>query len=94
LATGSTAALAASPSGEPAFYLTTKRTGILTRIDHDHGLGFIAVEGGGADVFVHYSAMAPGVFETLQVGQQLKFDIEADPQGRGQRAVNVVVADR
>ena len=94
VATSATAAFAATPSGEPAFYLTKKGTGTLTRIDHDRGLGFIAPDHGSGEVFVHYSALAPGVLDGLLAGQVVEFDIEDDPQGRGRRAVNVRLADR
>jgi cold shock protein len=70
----------------------TVARGKLVRIMRDQRAGFIAVEGGGADVFVHYSALAPGVFDTLKEGQVLEFDLEPDPQGREQRAVNVRLA--
>jgi CspA family cold shock protein len=68
--------------------------GKLVRIVRERGGAFIAVEGGGADVFVHYAALAPGVFDTLKEGQALEFDVEPDPQGREPRAVNVRLAAR
>jgi CspA family cold shock protein len=67
--------------------------GTLVRIVREQRAGFIAVEGG-KDIFVHYSALPPGVFDTLQEGQALEFDLEPDPQGRGPRAVNVRLAAR
>jgi CspA family cold shock protein len=67
--------------------------GKLVRIDRVQRVGFIAVDGG-PDVFVHWSALAPGEFDSLKEGQALEFDLEPDPQGRGQRAVNVRLATR
>ena len=34
-----------------------------------------------------------GVFDTVQEGQEMDFDIENDVRGRGQRATNVVLGD-
>ena len=93
LATSSTAAFSAPRSGDPSVYQTTKRTGTLARFDHGRGLGFIARQGGD-EFFVHFSALAPGVRDGLLAGDEVEFDIEDDPQGRGLRAVNVRLANR
>ena len=61
------------------------------RVMRDRAVGFIAVDGG-QDVFVHFSALAPGMVDTLREGQELEFDIESDPESREQRAVNVRLA--
>ncbi len=52
------------------------------------GYGFIEQEGGGKDVFVHYSAVAGDGFKTLREGQAVEFDIVQDPKGL--KAANVV----
>jgi len=54
----------------------------------DRGFGFIRVESGD-EIFFHHSAMPQGQFDAIQEGQELEFDIETDPRGRGQRATNV-----
>jgi CspA family cold shock protein len=66
--------------------------GPLVRIIRDRGFGFVQTQGG-TEVFVHHSAFPRGVFDTLQEGQQLEFDIETDTRGRGERATNVRLAD-
>ena len=59
----------------------------------DRGFGFIALEEGGNDVFFHSTAMSPGTFETLQMDQELEFDVEPDPRDpRRKRAVNIKIA--
>ena len=62
--------------------------GQMTRV---RGFGCLRLDDG-SEVFFNHSAMAPGSFHTLQEGQELKFQIETDPRGRGQRAANVQVA--
>lgn len=44
------------------------------------GYGFIEREGG-ADVFVHYSAIESDGYRSLQEGQKVEFSIEQGPKG-------------
>ena len=54
------------------------------------GFGFISDETG-KDVFVHYSSIQTDGFKTLQEGQAVTFDTEADPRdSKKVRAVNVI----
>ncbi|MCX7358543.1 MAG: cold-shock protein [Alphaproteobacteria bacterium] len=46
------------------------------------GFGFIAVDGGGKDVFVHISAVERSGLSGLADGQKVTFDLEKDRQGR------------
>lgn len=46
----------------------------------EKGFGFIAQDGGGPDVFVHYSEVAGSGFRSLDEGQQVEFEI-----GQGQK---------
>jgi cold shock protein len=54
------------------------------------GFGFIQREGGGADVFVHISAVELAGLATLNDGQKVSFDLEAGRQGKTS-AVNLKV---
>ncbi|TKV61936.1 cold-shock protein [Nakamurella flava] len=58
--------------------------------DADKGFGFIAQEGGGADVHVRSSALPSGV-ATLKPGQKIDFDV-ADGR-RGPQALRVTVLE-
>jgi CspA family cold shock protein len=51
------------------------------------GYGFIQQEGG-ADIFVHYSAIVEDGFKTLAEGQKVKFEIAEGE--KGPKAINVV----
>jgi len=52
------------------------------------GYGFLAREGG-ADVFVHFSAIQGDGFKKLEEGQKVDFTVEKGP--KGPQATNVVV---
>ncbi|MCM8776041.1 MAG: cold shock domain-containing protein [Candidatus Omnitrophica bacterium] len=52
------------------------------------GYGFLEKEGGGQDIFVHYSTIQGEGYKTLEEGEEVTFDIV---QGeRGPQATNVV----
>ena len=67
-------------------------TGKVKWFNAEKGYGFIEREDGG-DVFVHFSAIQSEGFKTLEEGQPVTFDTEADPKNsRRMRASNVRVA--
>ena len=51
------------------------------------GFGFITPEGGGDDLFAHFSAIQSQGFKTLQEGQRVTFDVVSGP--KGQQASNI-----
>src|SRR2546430_7296110 len=56
-------------------------TGTVKWFNSDKGFGFIAQDGGGAAVFVHYSAIASGGYRELTEGQKVEFDITQGQKG-------------
>ena len=64
-------------------------TGQVKFFNATKGVGFIAPEGGGKDVFVHVTAVQAAGLRSLNEGQRVNFDIEADK--KGPKAVNLKV---
>jgi cold shock protein len=68
--------------------MSERITGTVKWFNGDKGFGFLAREGG-ADVFVHFSAIQGDGFRNLQEGQKVEFAVEKGPKGL--QAVNVTV---
>jgi cold shock protein len=64
--------------------------GTVKWFNGEKGFGFIAVDGGGADVFVHYSAIDAGGYRSLDEGQRVEFDVEQGNKGPQATSVRVV----
>ena len=66
--------------------------GTVKWFNSDKGYGFISNDDGSGDVFVHFSAIVAEGFRTLNEGQKVTYDTEADPKDASKlRAVNVTV---
>ena len=64
--------------------------GTVKWFNGEKGYGFIAVDDG-ADVFVHYSAIAMDGYKSLQEGQRVEFDVTQGakgPQAESVKAAN------
>jgi CspA family cold shock protein len=55
----------------------------------EKGYGFIKPDSGGADIFVHISAVEQAGLPGLTEGQRIGYDIEPDKKGKGPKAVNL-----
>lgn len=56
-------------------------TGIVKWFNDAKGFGFIEPEGGGADVFAHFSAVQMEGFRTLKQGSRVEYELQQGPKG-------------
>ncbi len=56
-------------------------TGTIKWFDDRKGFGFIEPDGGGEDVFVHFSALQGEGYKTLEEGQSVQFEIVKGDKG-------------
>ena len=55
--------------------------GTVKWFNAEKGFGFITVDGGGADVFVHFSAIQTSGYRTLEENQRVEFEIAQGQKG-------------
>jgi CspA family cold shock protein len=56
--------------------------GIVKWFNDAKGFGFIEPQGGGEDVFAHFSAIQMEGFRTLQQGESVSYELVQGPKGR------------
>jgi cold shock protein len=61
--------------------------GTVKWFNSSKGFGFIAPDGGGEDVFAHFSAIQAQGFKTLAESQKVSFDVTSGPKGK--QAANI-----
>ena len=64
--------------------------GTVKWFNAEKGYGFITVDGGGQDVFVHYSAIDAAGFRSLEEGQKVEFEITQGPKGQQADSVHII----
>jgi len=56
-------------------------TGTVKWFNDSKGFGFITPDGGGKDLFAHFSAIQGSGFKTLKENQKVSFDVAQGPKG-------------
>ena len=67
-------------------------TGTVKFFNATKGYGFIQLDSGGADVFVHISAVERAGMRTIVEGQKLSFDVVRDNRSGKNAAENLQAA--
>ncbi|MFJ2986388.1 cold-shock protein [Collimonas sp. NPDC087041] len=57
-------------------------TGTVKWFNDSKGIGFIAPDNGGEELFAHFSAIQMGGEKFLREGQKVKFDVMDRPKGK------------
>ena len=70
----------------------TMATGTVKWFNSTKGYGFIAPDDGGADVFVHVSAVERSTLGSLNDGQKVGFELERDKKSGKMAATNLQAA--
>lgn len=56
-------------------------TGTVKWFNDAKGFGFITPDGGGEDLFAHYSEIQGSGFKTLKEAQKVEFEVKKGPKG-------------
>ena len=57
------------------------QTGIVKWFNDTKGYGFITPDGGGEDLFAHFSEIKTGGFKSLKENQRVSFEVTTGPKG-------------
>jgi len=55
--------------------------GTVKWFNSDKGFGFINIDGGNEDVFVHFSAIESNGYRSLDENQRVEFEVTQGPKG-------------
>ncbi len=64
--------------------------GTVKWFNESKGFGFISLDDGSKDVFVHHSAIDMEGFKTLAEGQRVEFEVVQGPKGPAAEKVRAV----
>ena len=61
--------------------MSDRQTGTVKRFNDAKGFGFITLENGSADLFVHFRSIQGSGFKSLQEGQKVSFKVVQGQKG-------------
>ncbi|HEX2291168.1 MAG TPA: cold-shock protein [Pseudonocardiaceae bacterium] len=64
--------------------------GVVKWFNAEKGFGFISVDGGGPDVFVHFSAIQGDGYRSLDENQRVEFESSQGPKGPQAESVRAI----
>ena len=70
-----------------------RQTGTVKFFNQSKGFGFIKLDDGQNDVFVHVTAVERSGIGPLDEGMRVSFETEPDKRGKGPKAVELQMAD-
>ena len=70
-----------------------RQTGTVKFFNQSKGFGFIQLDDGQNDVFVHVTAVERSGIGPLDEGMRVSFETEPDKRGKGPKAVELQIAD-
>merc|ERR1719365_417708 len=73
---------------QPMQMAPKKCKGTCKKFDSSKGFGFITLEDGSGDVFVHYSEIQAQGFKSLAEGESVEFEVVVQEDGH-RKAINV-----
>jgi cold shock protein len=65
-------------------------TGLVKWFNDAKGFGFITPDAGGADVFIHFSAITMDGYKTLKQGARVSFDLTEGPKGQHAQNISLI----
>jgi cold shock protein len=65
-------------------------TGVVKWFNGEKGFGFITQDGGGPDVFVHFSAIQAGGYKNLNENDKVEYEVAQGPKGPNAANVRVL----
>ena len=70
--------------------MSDTKTGTVKWFNDSKGFGFITPDGGGDDLFAHFSEIQGNGFKTLAEQQRVQFEVRRGPKGLQAAAIRAI----